>query len=67
MDDEAIFTASLQRATPELRLAFVKQACAGDAELQKLVEGLLQAHDHPDSFLQAPGANLGATVDERVR
>jgi WD40 repeat protein/serine/threonine protein kinase len=58
VDDEAIFTASLQRATPELRLAFVKQACAGDAELQKLVEGLLQAHDHPDSFLQAPDSAL---------
>jgi serine/threonine protein kinase/tetratricopeptide (TPR) repeat protein len=66
VDEEAIFTAALERATPEQRLAFVKQACAGDADLQKLVERLLQAHDHPDSFLQAPGANLVATADERV-
>jgi serine/threonine protein kinase/Tfp pilus assembly protein PilF len=58
VDEEAIFTAALKRATTEQRLAFVKQACAGDAELQKLVEGLLQAHDHPDSFLQAPSSAL---------
>jgi serine/threonine protein kinase/Flp pilus assembly protein TadD len=58
VDDEAIFTAALQRATPEQRLAFVKQACVGDTELQKLVEELLQAHDHPDSFLQAPSSAL---------
>ena len=56
VDEEAIFAATLQCATPEARRALVKQACAGDARLEALVEGLLQAHDNPDSFLQAPGA-----------
>jgi serine/threonine protein kinase len=66
VDEEAIFAAALQCATPEARRAFVKQACAGDAKLEALVEGLLQAHDHPDSFLQAPGKSLLATIDEPV-
>jgi serine/threonine protein kinase/Flp pilus assembly protein TadD len=64
VDEAAIFAAALECATPEARRAFVKQACAGDARLEALVEGLLRAHDHPDSFLQAPEAGLVATLDE---
>jgi hypothetical protein len=56
VDEAAIFAAALECATAEARREFVKQACAGDARLEALVEGLLQAHDNPDSFLQAPGA-----------
>jgi serine/threonine protein kinase len=66
VDEAAIFAAALECATPAARRAWVKQACAGDAKLEALVEGLLQAHDHPDSFLQAPGASLGATADAPV-
>jgi tetratricopeptide (TPR) repeat protein/serine/threonine protein kinase len=66
VDEEAIFVAALECATPEKRRVFVKQACAGDAKLQALVEGLLQAHDNPDSFLQAPAANPGATIDNPI-
>src|SRR5262249_43649287 len=64
--EEAIFAAALECATPEERLAFVTQACAGDVKLQALVEGLLQAHEHPDSFLQASAAHLLATVDDPI-
>jgi serine/threonine-protein kinase len=66
VDEEAIFAAALDCATPELRRAFVQQACAGDARLRALVEGLLQAHDHPDSYLQAAGPSLVATRDRPV-
>jgi serine/threonine protein kinase len=61
VDEEAIFAAALERASPAQRRAFVKQACGSDAKLQALVEGLLQAHENPDSFLESPAANLGAT------
>jgi tetratricopeptide (TPR) repeat protein len=32
--------------------------------LRARVEGLLQAHDNPDSFLEPPGAGLAPTADE---
>ena len=67
VDEAAIFAAALECTTAEARRAYVKQACAGDAKLEALVEGLLQAHDNPDSFLQAPGASLVATIDDPVR
>ena len=67
MDEAAIFAAALECTTAEARRAYVKQACAGDAKLEALVEGLLRAHDNPDSFLQAPGASLVATIDDPVR
>jgi serine/threonine protein kinase/Flp pilus assembly protein TadD len=67
VDEEAIFAAALECPTAEARRAYLKQACAGDAKLQALVEELLQAHDYPDSFLQAPAANLVATVDDPIR
>src|SRR5262249_51130811 len=64
VDEAAIFAAALACGTPEARRAFVKQACAGDARLEGLVEGLLQAHDHPDSFWQAAEPGLVAAVEE---
>jgi serine/threonine protein kinase len=66
VNEEAIFAAALERTTPEERLAFAKQACAGDAKLLALVEGLLKAHDNPDSFLEAPAMPLVATLDEPI-
>jgi serine/threonine protein kinase/Flp pilus assembly protein TadD len=63
VDEEAIFAAALECATPEARRALVKEVCAGDAKLEALVVGLLQAHDHPDSFLQAPGTSFNPTID----
>jgi hypothetical protein len=67
VDEAAIFAAALECTTTEARRAYVKQACTGDAKLEALVEGLLQAHDNPDSFLQAPGAGLVITIDDPVR
>jgi serine/threonine protein kinase/tetratricopeptide (TPR) repeat protein len=68
MDEEALFAAALGKASPAERLAFLAEACGGDADLRARVEALLQAHDHPDSFLQAPVlAAPSATVDEPIR
>jgi serine/threonine protein kinase len=61
--EEAIFAAALECATPEARRALVKQACAGDTKLEGQIAALLQAHDHPDSFLQAPQASLVKAMD----
>src|SRR5262249_23865680 len=67
MDEEALFAAALEKASPAERLAFLGEACGGDAGLRARVEALLQAHDHPDTFLQAPIiAAPDPTVDELI-
>jgi non-specific serine/threonine protein kinase/serine/threonine-protein kinase len=63
VDEESIFEAALECATPEARQALVKQACAGDAKLEGLVSGLLLAHDNPDTFLQSLGSRVVATLN----
>jgi WD40 repeat protein/serine/threonine protein kinase len=61
MDEESIFLEALQKPTPVERLAFIEQACAGDAALRRGIERLLQAHERAGRFLQdEPGV---ATVD----
>jgi serine/threonine-protein kinase len=64
VDEESIFAAALEKARPEERGAFLAQACAGDAALRGRVEALLQAHDNPDSFLEAPPVRPEPTVDD---
>jgi serine/threonine-protein kinase len=66
VDEEAIFAAALECATPEARRALVKQACAGDANLEAQIKGLLQAHDHPDAVLQPLGASFPPTIEALV-
>ncbi len=48
-----VFQEALDR-DPPLRPAFVVDRCAGDAALQKTVEGLLAAHDEAGEFLETP-------------
>jgi len=48
-----VFQAALTRA-PELRGAFLDEACAGDGELRREVESLLAAHDAAGAFLSSP-------------
>ena len=67
MDEESIFTAALGKASPAERQAFLAEACAGDARLRAAVEGLLEAHEHPDSFLEPRSAALPLTVWNRTR
>jgi tetratricopeptide (TPR) repeat protein len=39
------------------RAAVLDRVCAGDADLRKRVEALLNAHEEPNSFLNAPAEN----------
>jgi eukaryotic-like serine/threonine-protein kinase len=45
---------------PEARAIFLDDACAGDDELRREVESLLEAHSHPESFLGTPAMNMVA-------
>src|SRR5262245_60322587 len=60
---ESVFFAALERDTPEGRAAFLDEACAGDANLRRCVERLLNAHPKADGFMQAPAAGLPATAE----
>src|SRR5262245_44044735 len=44
MTERTIFLAALQIRDPAKRLAYLEQACAGDAALRRQVEVLLAAH-----------------------
>jgi serine/threonine protein kinase/tetratricopeptide (TPR) repeat protein len=67
VDEESIFAAALEKASPADRRAFLAKACTGDAGLRTRVEALLRAHDNPDSFLEPPNERPTATIDEPIR
>ncbi|MEW6126828.1 MAG: protein kinase [Acidobacteriota bacterium] len=52
---------------PETRADFLAAACAGDEELQREVESLLDAHSHSASFLSTPALSVAAQylIDEK--
>jgi serine/threonine protein kinase/Tfp pilus assembly protein PilF len=56
---KSLFLAAVDRPVEE-RAAFLDEACAGEDELRRRVEQLLEAHDRPDSLPEAPPA-AGAT------
>src|SRR5262249_10415700 len=58
---KSLFLAAVDHASDE-RGAFLDEACAGDPELRRRVDRLLQAHDRPDSLPEAPAA-AGPTED----
>ena len=49
----AVFTEAVKIPRPQ-RAAFLDQACGGDIELRRKVEGLLNAHDRIGNFLETP-------------
>src|SRR5947208_2264767 len=51
MKDESLFAAALEKPTPAQRRAFLDEACAGDAELRRRLEGLLAADGHNRGIL----------------
>src|SRR4051794_36601169 len=53
---KSIFLAALEKPSAAERVAYLDQACAGDATLRRRVEELLQAHGEPDSLLDRPAA-----------
>jgi eukaryotic-like serine/threonine-protein kinase len=67
MNEEAIFTAALEKAVAADRQAYLTEACGGDAQCRARVEALLQAHEHPDSFLDPYSAALVPTIVDPIR
>src|ERR1043165_2804530 len=61
---EALLFAALEKPTQAERSAFLDCACAGNAELRRQVERLLQAHADVGEFLQKPVVEkLGAAPE----
>ena len=52
---EPLYHAALERA-PDERVAYLEQACAGDAELRREVESLLAVDEHVVHFIDQPAA-----------
>jgi len=54
-----LYHAALERAGGQ-RAAFLKEACAGDEDLQQEVESLLAQEEGSDGFLEAPALEVAA-------
>ena len=54
MTDETIFATALEQADPAARAAYLTEACAGDPDCRRRVEGLLAAHEKASGFLEKP-------------
>src|SRR5439155_6239416 len=63
---DQIFWDAAQLASACERDAYLVRACAGDAELRRRVEQLLQAQPQAEDFLESPAPNPVATVEELV-
>jgi serine/threonine protein kinase len=59
---ESIFHEA-RRLPPDERVAFVERACAADASLLRLVEGLLEANDEAGSFMEMATAEHAGPAD----
>ncbi len=57
--EETIFAAAIDLAE-ERRAAYLSEACAGDDELLRRVEALLNSHNNAETFLETPPAQLEA-------
>src|SRR5688500_15466509 len=61
---DKLLQSALDRPAAE-RDAFVRDACAGDAEVEHEIRSLLAAHDRAGSFLRAPAIDVAASqIDE---
>jgi serine/threonine protein kinase/Tfp pilus assembly protein PilF len=64
---ESILAEAVELPSEQERAAFLERACAGDAELRRRVEQLVEDHFRAGSFLESPAVPVGATVDEPGR
>src|SRR6516162_8507563 len=51
MTEESLFDAALEIADPAARLAFLKEACGGDAILLERLQALLAAHEQAGAVI----------------
>jgi serine/threonine protein kinase/Tfp pilus assembly protein PilF len=56
-----LLQAALERESSQ-RAAFLDEACAGDDELRREVESLLEAHEQAGSFIKAPAVEVAAEL-----
>src|SRR5947209_10065225 len=61
---DQIFWDAGQIPSRDDRNAYLERACAGDADLRRRVEHLLQARSPAKNFLDRPAADVLATVDQ---
>jgi tetratricopeptide (TPR) repeat protein/serine/threonine protein kinase len=61
---ESILAAAVEMSSEAQRRQFVEQACAGNAELLRRVEELIENHFRAGSFLESPAPHLVATANE---
>src|SRR5215471_9192474 len=64
---ESILAAAVDIDSEAKRREFVERACAGDADLKRRVEELIENHFRAGSFLESPAPDLVATVEEPTR
>jgi tetratricopeptide (TPR) repeat protein/predicted Ser/Thr protein kinase len=57
MNEESLFAAALEKAVPAERLAFLEEACGGDAALLQRLKLLLAAHDKVHGILDGGAAD----------
>jgi serine/threonine protein kinase/WD40 repeat protein len=62
---QAVFLQAVELPSAN-RASVLSCECGDDRELRQRVEALLQAHDEPDSFLEKPARDAGATEDEQL-
>jgi WD40 repeat protein/serine/threonine protein kinase len=59
---ESILVTAVEMSSEAERRRFVDQACAGDAELKRRVEALIDNHFRAGTFLECPATDLVATL-----
>jgi Serine/threonine protein kinase len=63
---ESILAAAVEIDADVERRAYVERACAGDADLKRRVDELIDNHFRAGSFLEFPAPNLAATADQPI-
>jgi WD40 repeat protein len=57
MTERTIFLEAVEIADPALRAAYLDSACAGNADLRREVEALLEVHERDGDFLNVPAVD----------
>ncbi|MEM8681687.1 MAG: hypothetical protein AAGF97_20250, partial [Planctomycetota bacterium] len=58
MHDSEIFSQAIQTEDLEARNRFLQEACGADTQQRQRIEALIDAHEQPDSLLDAPHSDL---------
>jgi serine/threonine protein kinase/tetratricopeptide (TPR) repeat protein len=66
-DEAAIFNEARRIDRPELRRAYLAEACCGDQVLKARLELLLRAHDEGHGFLQKPADGMASVTALEIR